>query len=561
MSKITIIGGDLIEEVGGSYKIYAKGGYEITSGKEIIFNAKGGIKYGTALSPPPPEVEAKCIVHFRPKNWKGEYGFCWFREKNKEISDSEEYDKMVGKYYQFKDSELLEEKPEKFQKILETYYTSDDRADFPDKDTTDTYLRFYIGDDNKWYKYRQKVIKSKDNTEEYEKTASETIHNFKKDPQYRDTNNSLQRLKDEYSSFQYPRKGKKDSVETVVYHGSYIALFPQTANYGKSEADIDMKISFLEEKKPDYLVFKVDGQPLKTDNSFIGIQQVKNEKSKNQEAAAQGGIIKIENPKEKETIKISCKTAENFTTDKKIEVYSVQIKEDKTEIETLAGCITMIAPVIRNINIAIVGVKSKITDDVSSKQVFGRPVDNWLIFFRKALGQALIKVNIIDKQNSKFIELDISNTPKFSATFGVTDGIITKTGGLKRLLDKKFTEDYSSISDTHFKLYFLDVGCGEPGEEGGRTLGFSNYGATSGVMFDGHNEATIAHECLHAMGLPHSFFHRNTSYVFKAMETNNIMDYSHMKVDPATKSEHTSKARYYIWKWQWEIVRGYSLLI
>ncbi|MDV3752458.1 zinc metalloprotease [Elizabethkingia anophelis] len=560
MSKITIIGGDLIEKIGGSYKIYTKDNFEISSKKQIIFNAKEGIKYGVALPPPLPEVEAKCIVHFRPKSWKGEYGFCWFREKNKEVSDSEEYEKLVGKYYQFKDSELLEENPEKFQKILETYYTSDDRADFPDKSTADTYLRFYISNDNKWYKHRQKVTKTKDNKEEYEKIVAETVHNFKKDPQYRDTNNSLQRLKEDYSSFQYPRKGKKDSIETVVYHGSYIALFPKTANYGKSEADIDMKISFLEEKKPNYLVFKVNGQTLKGDDEFIGIQQVKNEKSKNQESAVQNDIIKIENPKEKETIKISCKTADKFTTNKKIEVYAVQVKEDKTETETLAGCITMIAPVIRNINIVIVGVKTKATT-VGVQPQYGAPVQNWLSFFKKTLGQALIKVNIVEKQSNNLITIDTSETPNFSTTYGVTDGIITKTNGLKALFDTKFTTDYPSTYNNHFKLYFVDVGCGEPGEEGGRTLGFSSYGATSGVMFDGHNEATIAHECLHAMGLPHSFFHRNSNYVFKAMETNNIMDYSHMKVDPVDKSERSAKERYYIWKWQWEIIRGYSLLI
>ncbi|WP_407475508.1 zinc metalloprotease [Elizabethkingia anophelis] len=556
MSKITIIGGDLIEKIGGSYKIYTKDNFEISSNKQIIFNADEGIKYGIALSPPPPDVDAKCIVHFRPKSWKGEYGFCWFREKNKEVSDSEEYEKLVGKYYQFKDSELLEENPEKFQKILETYYTSDDRADFPDKSTADTYLRFYISNDNKWYKHRQKVTKTKDNKEEYEKIVAETVHNFKKDPQYRDANNSLQRLKEDYSSFQYPRKGKKNSIETVVYHGSYIALFPKTANYGKSEADIDMKISFLEEKKPNYLVFKVNGQTLKGDDEFIGIQQVKNEKSKNQEPAVQNDIIKIENPKEKETIKISCKTADKFTTNKKIEVYAVQVKEDKTETETLAGCITMIAPVIRNINVAIVGVKTK-----SAEGDPGIPTQNWLEFFKKSLGQALIKVNVVIKNtNNAEIMIDISNTPNFSTTFGVTDGIITKTGGLKRLLDEKFAENYPSLSDNHYKLFFLDVGCGEPGEEGGKTLGFSHYGSTSGVMFVGHNAATIAHECLHAMGLPHSFFHRSTSYVYKALETNNIMDYSHWGADPITGSSRSPKDRYYTWLWQWRIVWNYSLL-
>ena len=52
MSKITYIGGDLIEEIGGSYTIFAKEGYEITAMKQIIFNAKEGITYGEPESPP-----------------------------------------------------------------------------------------------------------------------------------------------------------------------------------------------------------------------------------------------------------------------------------------------------------------------------------------------------------------------------------------------------------------------------------------------------------------------------------------------------------------------------
>ncbi len=61
MSKITYIGGDLIEEIGGSYKIFAKEGYEITSGKEIIFNAKEGISYGEPSTPPEMEDNSNVL--------------------------------------------------------------------------------------------------------------------------------------------------------------------------------------------------------------------------------------------------------------------------------------------------------------------------------------------------------------------------------------------------------------------------------------------------------------------------------------------------------------------
>lgn len=43
------------------------------------------------------EIDFSCVVHFRPnKNWSGEYGFDWFREKNDTPENN--YDDIVGKY-------------------------------------------------------------------------------------------------------------------------------------------------------------------------------------------------------------------------------------------------------------------------------------------------------------------------------------------------------------------------------------------------------------------------------------------------------------------------------
>lgn len=42
MSKITYIGGDLIEEIGGSYKLYSDGGFDLSTQKQLVFNAKEG---------------------------------------------------------------------------------------------------------------------------------------------------------------------------------------------------------------------------------------------------------------------------------------------------------------------------------------------------------------------------------------------------------------------------------------------------------------------------------------------------------------------------------------
>lgn len=51
MSKETFIGGDLIEEIGGSYKIYTQDSYELSSGKQIVFNGRDGVSHDSPKVP------------------------------------------------------------------------------------------------------------------------------------------------------------------------------------------------------------------------------------------------------------------------------------------------------------------------------------------------------------------------------------------------------------------------------------------------------------------------------------------------------------------------------
>ena len=56
MSKITYIGGDYIENIGGSTKTFVKGNYEIHSNKQIIQTAEKGISFGKPEKPPKPKI-------------------------------------------------------------------------------------------------------------------------------------------------------------------------------------------------------------------------------------------------------------------------------------------------------------------------------------------------------------------------------------------------------------------------------------------------------------------------------------------------------------------------
>lgn len=76
-----------------------------------------------------------------------------------------------------------------------------------------------------------------------------------------------------------------------------------------------------------------------------------------------------------------------------------------------------------------------------------------------------------------------------------------------------------------------------------------------GVMFSQHNEYTIAHECLHGLGLPHSFF--GDSFVYQAQKTDNIMDYSHQERDMVNGGVfHKKIDRIATWYWQWQIINN-----
>lgn len=539
MSKITIVQGDILEWIGGKDLSYAKEEI-INEGLRVIQNGKeNGVTYGINEDAPLiekvlPLNNTNVIVYFKAKKWKGEYGFDWFREKNAFIQDSEKYEDIVGKYYQFTDIEIIDTNYEKFQRKIDKYYTSSDKIEsqFPVKSNTSTYLKYYITNGNAWYKERKQVSKS-GKKESYSSNISETIHNFKKDPQYKEANNSLNRLKDQYSVFNF-NWNNKGNQELVCYYGAYITLFPKTEYYGKSEAELELNISFLDKnEKPDSLIFKVDNVILDAENKWIGIDR-----------------LKIENPSEKETIKISCKSKIDFNTNKRIEVYAI-----KNKIETLAGCITMIAPKLKTLNIVTIGVKTIITK-TGDTPFYGSPVKDWFPLFKKALGQALIKVNIIDKKEKDPIRIDISDTPNFKTLFQVDEqGTLYKTESFAYTMYQKFKSDYPEYAEDYFKLYFVDVDCKEKGEETETsTSGYSEIDSNWGVMFNNHKDITIAHECLHALGLPHTFFHRNGSFVYKAMETNNLMDYSHLPTDPASNSTRTPKERYYTWYWQWKIV-------
>ncbi len=498
--------------VAGTEKLLVHSDRNATLNSKGVLSVKGeqGNKYTNKaeeyeVQDPTPIVEnAIAIVHFRPKEgWKGEFGFDWFREKTDFIKDSENYQELIGKYY------IQDPKKEfrKYEKRMKdpNYDKSQDILN-----NTKSMRYLFIADSNSWY------IKTDSTNSEY----------FKLDPQFFEKDNSLEKLKNEYIAFKYYKESKKKR-EILPYYASYITLFPKTENYGINEAEIQLNITNLDDKvKPDYFVFKIGNQELDENHihPLIDIDKLK--------------IRKEDIKKGKVTIKITCKAAKDFDENRCIEILAV--KEEK---RTLAGCLIMIAPKIKEIDVVLVSTKVYKGFGNINKH------SNWKTFFKNLAGQALIKVNFIENDvKGKLIEIDISRLPNKPYKMDSNGTIIDKTGlakVLKTELDSKYPECNGKLI-----LFFLDTDSTEVG-------GFYDETENVCMIFSNHTIETIPHEFLHSQGLPHSFFVNNPKrFVFKAMETHNIMDYSHIIDDPITGKERTPKDRYYTWFWQWRIVNN-----
>jgi hypothetical protein len=451
-------------------------------------------------------LTAKCIVHFRPKsNWKGEFGFDWFRDGDADRDDRKNYNNWVGKYY----TEPL---------------------------TSPTVA--INTNENKWY-----ITGGAGVNKEY----------FKTDPQIATANNTLENLKESYGIYNYSLENNAQKK----YYAPIIALFAEDQQVLDYKSEVELKL-YLEYKdndhKPDRLEFMMDNKIADASHPLITIDKAVIQKSDIGRAT---------------TIKLKCKTATNFNTDKKIEVFAITVNPDKTETKESAGILKMFAPGKKQtLNLVIVKV-------ITPKGPGGvKPLTQ----LQRNLRQALIVLNIVEKNALNVpIKIDVSaNAIGFNTKFEVVGDNITKTDfdetianmtnniDLIDFLDQHLELAYPNAYTNHYKLYFLDNYFNKSIDaNGGKNLtaGYSSNGTSHAIMFQEHSEATIGHECLHGLGLPHSF-NSKAKFTYKAMQTDNVMDYSHWTQDPVETQKdaegniatRTPIDRFSLWQWQWQIV-------
>ncbi|MGY0040472.1 hypothetical protein [Pedobacter sp. NJ-S-72] len=263
----------------------------------------------------------------------------------------------------------------------------------------------------------------------------------------------------------------------------------------------------------------------------------------------------------KVNIKITCK--DTFDTDKELEIWAVTKDKDGTEESELAGKLIVIAPKKRmTLDVVVVRVKTSA----------GKGSAKSLNIFQRNLRQALIDVNVVTMDtNSIPISLDLTNPANnynsinFNTEYEVSVGDIKKTSGqsieLEDLLSHQLEKIYPGKFTNHFKLFFLNNSCGtEDVKDGSGAIisqknkaGYSKLDTTYGIMFSTHNDSTIGHECMHGLGLHHTFF--DERFTYKALKTDNIMDYSQLTLDTVTGSPNSPIERVSSFYWQWGIIK------
>lgn len=190
----------------------------------------------------------------------------------------------------------------------------------------------------------------------------------------------------------------------------------------------------------------------------------------------------------------------------------------------------------KNLNVAFVNVSTNITGE----PIVGEPAMGGKDFFIKCCNQALLIPNLVEER----IPLDCTHNT-FKRNFAPNNSrLITNTSGMITYLEERLERQFGNKYEGYKVLYFI-------GDQSDRLNGFTGYGINTCVQFAGHNKATIAHEPMHSLCLPHTFVGITRGcgkpyYTYEAKKTNNLMDYSHQD----------GIERFSLFHWQWKVLNN-----
>ena len=500
------------------------------------------IRFGTPhRTPPKPEIAAKCLVHFRPKNdWLGEeYGFDWMRDDDTNL--------ITGSTSFFGDT--------KYEGIVAKQY----------KEAAFTNLVTDINQYNGFYK------------------KSPTLYSS---------------LKSEYTPNIIPWKVKKDAAGADLrdragvtikedYFCPWLSLFPKeiektiAATQGhpahkvkeaSNFANTIAKLSFILDVEEEADTLKFEANP----NFTITPQEI----TITGKARGKHAFVNA--------VTIEC--LKEFTTDQIIVIKAVKkgVAPAADEVK-IAGKLNVWAnhkPRRKTAKVVLVEIATP--EIVATKGPRTGNSAGQKELFERYLRQALIDTTV------DTIVLNVTTDTKLQTGGIYVDGgkirayynpILNPAGtayikntrepagfvDLQTYLYTKLKAQLRAVrvADEHkFDNYYVAYYLAEDGgfaNAAGILQELNGFSSEKKVMlFPGKNDQTAAHEFLHSFNLPHSFTNKESAdedvknartpaakvvagattalFTFEYAKTENLMDYSH----------RIGKTRSSLWKWQWK---------
>lgn len=514
------------------------------------------------------DIDSRCIVKFRPADdWKGEYGFDWFREGDygEELNNNGgrkfshyENDNVVGRYFgeiylcRYGNLDILHNKDE-----------------FTDSNNNTLYLASILYQSKRFF---------------YSKSICATC------PSY--NNNSCSRNlyynpEEAMASAGTPVKVDPDISEKALVHSPSFEFDKKEAS-GKSipkfyEKELKKKYTPIpiKNKSNNYyvptinLLYEGAGCVEKTVKLLIHAKDILSIEFVVEEGT-RGiilnpiGILGINNGDLEHKLKISI-TSEFATNTKDVSIRAIATHKkgvistlfDGDLEKTLAGKINILKYEPKYINVVIVPifvdnhVPSNLNDMLEEEK---KRLEK---FFSQAQIVPLVDTNkpINDQKSLRMIKTLIDAASDYgrdrlghpvrilvktvtvrNTTF---DGqVITSGTSLHVEFEKLFLgEPYDDNIKNAYKVFYIL----KEGNCAGQTAGFPNdtpKPPKNVIVFEPHRDETASHELFHRLGLRHSFANLS-SYTFQKYSTSNIMDYA----------ISTGLKRLSLWKWQWDEIR------
>ncbi|MBO0592747.1 hypothetical protein I2486_15190, partial [Cellulophaga sp. E16_2] len=354
---------------------------------------------------------------------------------------------------------------------------------------------------------------------------------------------------------------KDSSGNAIEYYTPWLSIFKDSSSTEASYAELELLTEV--DVVPDELYIEF---PKKYFEIVGSIESPNDSTLKRFKLATAMKNITAAGSPNKTNIQLKC--IDNLPKDETIKVWAAnKLINGSLNTPTLSGMLRVKANDKKNRRVSKIVFVNVLTD-INTKGCYVEGIsradlidqENYLSPFLK---QALINTDI------EISTLDLSDLTKpevqtLHKEFRIFNPVISKrifnrySDSKDKKLDNYLNEQFKSDpSNAKYKKYYKVFFLGEYGGDLNRItgeikpLGGHANGVKSKecVMYKDPLPFFVAHELMHCMGLEHSF-DNDSSHTFKIGQTENIMDYSHLR-EYATSPKGALK-QISTWEWQWE---------